>query len=122
MLFLLSGWILPPSLPAGYLFPQQRPPSNVISRRVLLVADNQLHNVYSEPVPILRSGLADRFVRTAIRPVQLDFYGQDFLAWLVQDQGRRTPIVHLGDTCDFSCTGEFHRFWDIMRRQSGAGS
>ena len=105
-----------PSLPEGYLLPQKQPREADVSRRVLLVADNQLHNVYGEPVPILRTELADKIVQTAIRPVQLDFYGQDMLAWLVQDQGARLPVVHVGDACDFSCTGEFKRFWTIMRQ------
>lgn len=96
--------------------PSYQPPATAISRRVLLVADNQLHNLYGEPVPLLRSAEADKLVQTAIRPVQLDFYGQDFLAWLVEHQGNVLPVVHVGDACDLSCTGEFHRFWTIVRQ------
>ena len=103
-----------PSLPKGYLIPSEQPPSAVISELVFLVADNQLHNVYGEPVHLLRSELADKIVPTAIRPVQLDFYGQDFLMWLVESRGKRYRIVHIGDACDFSCTGEFKRFLEIM--------
>jgi len=51
---------------------------------VILVADNQLHNLYGNPVPILRTSLIDEYVPTAIRPVPLDFYGQDFLEWVVK--------------------------------------
>jgi hypothetical protein len=105
-----------PSLPDGYLIPLEQPPSTVISELVFLVADNQLHNVYGEPVQLLRSGLADKIVPTAIRPVQLDFYGQDFLKWLVESRGKRYRIVHIGDANDFSCTGEFKRFAEIMRQ------
>jgi hypothetical protein len=104
-----------PSLPEGYLMPFEQPPSTVISELVFLVADNQLHNVYGEPVQLLRSELADKIVPTAIRPVQLDFYGQDFLKWVVESRGKRYRIVHIGDACDFSCTGEFERFLEIMR-------
>jgi hypothetical protein len=117
---LFSGCALlsaaPPSLPSGYLLPATKPASQVISRRVVLVADNQLHNLYGEPVRFLRTELANRLVQPAIRPVQLDFYGQDLLRWVVEDQGQFSPIIHIGDACDFSCTGEFRQFWDIMRR------
>ncbi len=104
----------PPPLPGGYLLPAQQPPSQVVSRRIVLVADNQLHNLYGGPVPFLRSELANRLVQPAIRPVQLDFYGQDLLRWVVEDQGQFSPIVHIGDACDFACTGEFRKFREIM--------
>jgi hypothetical protein len=111
------SWIAapPPSLPSGYLLPANKPPSQLVSRRVVLVADNQLHNLYGDPVAFLRTELANRIVQPAIRPVQLDFYGQDLLRWVVEDQGQFSPIIHIGDACDFSCTGEFKRFLDIMR-------
>lgn len=109
-----SWFAPPPSLPEGYLIPFEKPSSTVISELVFLVADNQLHNVYSEPVQLLRSELADKIVPTAIRPVQLDFYGQDFLKWIVESRGKRYRIVHIGDACDFSCTGEFERVLEIM--------
>jgi hypothetical protein len=118
---LLSGcsWFAkPPSLPKGYSIPIDEPPSSYLSRRVILVGDNQLHNLYNEPVTLFRTGLADKIVQSAIRPVQLDFYGQDFLKWLLENT-RGEPIVHLGDACDFSCTGEFERFSDIMQRAKG---
>lgn len=118
---LLSGcsWFSTrPSLPKGYSIPLNEPPSKYLSRRVILVADNQLHNLYNEPVTLFRTGVADKIVQSAIRPVQLDFYGQDFLKWLLENT-RGEPVVHLGDACDFSCTGEFERFSEIMQRAKG---
>jgi len=105
-----------PSLPGGYLIPQTQPRATAISKRIYLVADNQLHNVYNKPVPLLRTEFADKIVQSAIRPVQLDFYGQDFLEWVVESRGKRSPIVHVGDASDFSCTGEFKRFSEIMSK------
>ncbi len=120
----LAAWVLlfggcslfspSPSLPGGYLIPQREPPSTPISKRIYLVADNQLHNLYNNPIPLLRTEFADKLVQSAIRPVQLDFYGQDFLEWLVASRGRRSRFVHIGDASDFSCTGEFKRFNEIM--------
>ena len=113
------SWLTPPpSLPEGYGIPINEPASSYISRRIILVADNQLHNLYNEPVALFRTGAADKVVQSAIRPVQLDLYGQDLLKWILENsQGE--PVVHGGDACDFSCTGEFETFWKIMERARG---
>ena len=51
----------PPSLPRSYLLSPSAPQeAKEISRPVWLVADNQIHNLYGEPIPLLRTGLADR--------------------------------------------------------------
>jgi len=45
----------PPSLPRSYLISQSGPQdAKEISRPVWLVADNQIHNLYGEPIPLLR--------------------------------------------------------------------
>jgi hypothetical protein len=110
----------PQSLLQGHLIPTNKPRSTPVSRTLILVADNQLHNLYGQPVRFLRTSDADRLVQSAIRPVQLDFYGPDFLKWVVEGPGRVFPIVHVGDAADLSCTGEFLKFSDIMR-QAGNG-
>jgi hypothetical protein len=119
---LLSGcsWFsTQPSLPKSYSIPLNEPPSSYLSRRVILIGDNQLHNLYNDPVAVFRTGAADKIVQSAIRPVQLDFYGQDFLKWVVENT-RGEPIVHMGDACDFSCTGEFERFSEMMQKAKGS--
>lgn len=103
------------SLPAKWNIAFGQPPVDEISTRVVLVADNQLHNLYADPVPILRSGFADKVVEVAIRPGQLDLYAPEVLDLIVEKMGKRHSIIHLGDACDFSCTGEFVRFAAIMR-------
>ena len=108
-----------PSLPKSYSIPLNEPASSYLSRRFILVGDNQLHNLYNDPVPLFRTGAADKIVQSAIRPVQLDFYGQDFLKWLIENT-RGEPIVHMGDACDFSCTGEFERFSEMMQKAKGS--
>ena len=116
MLLLLQGCAAPSnSLPAKWNIAFGEPPSDVISTRVVLIADNQLHNLYADPVPIMRSGFADKVVEVAIRPVQLDLYAPEALALVTENEGRRQSIIHLGDACDFSCTGEFLKFFAIMR-------
>ena len=89
-----------------------------ISREVVLLADNQLHNLYADEVKIYRTGLGDKISQAAIRSVQLDYFGQDFLELIVKQQGKRRPIVHLGDACDFSCSGEFVRFCNMAMYRS----
>jgi hypothetical protein len=110
----------PQSLSPGHLIPTNKPRSTPASRTLILVADNQLHNLYGQPIRFLRTSDADRLVQSAIRPVQLDFYGQDFLRWVVEGPGRAFPIVHIGDAADLSCTGEFLKFSAIMH-QAGHG-
>ena len=113
----------PPSLPRSYLISQSGPhEAKEISRPIWLVADNQIHNLYGEPIPLLRTGLADQLVEWAIRSVQLDFYGEYLLRWFLEKRAGADPlhsVIHLGDACDISCTGEFERFLDIMRLAKG---
>jgi hypothetical protein len=45
------------SLPTKWNIAFGEPPIGKISFRVVLIANNQLHNLYADPVPILRSGL-----------------------------------------------------------------
>src|SRR5882757_11282719 len=49
---------------------------------VLLVADNQTQHLYGDPF-WMRSGVAPKFLHTAVRPLQLDLYGQDLLRWVI---------------------------------------
>jgi hypothetical protein len=112
-----------PSLPRSYLLSPSAPQeAKEISRPVWLVADNQIHNLYGEPIPLLRTGLADRLVEWAIRSVQLDFYGEYLLRWFLERRASAEPVhpvIHLGDASDISCTGEFERFLEIMRLAKG---
>ncbi len=108
-----------PSLPRSYSIPISQPLWENISRRVILVGDNHLLNIYGGPVQILRSEFADKIVRHSIRPIQLDLYGHDFLKWIIEEM-RRDPFIHMGDACNFSCTGEFERFWKMMQRTKKA--
>ena len=50
-----------------------------VSQRVFLIADNQRHDVLGGDVELYRTGAADRIVPLAIRPPQLDYFGQEFL-------------------------------------------
>ena len=106
------------SLPGTFEIPRREPAWEPASRRLVLVADNQIHNLYGRPVYIYRNAVTDELVTSAIRPVQLDFYGQDLLGWVVDNRGAEASIVHLGDAADASCTDEFEQFVDIMGRSA----
>ena len=57
-LILFQGCSTPSnSLPAKWNISFGQPPGKDISTRVILIADNQLHNLYADPVPLMRSGL-----------------------------------------------------------------
>jgi len=81
---------------------------------VLLVADNQYHELYGAPT-FLQSAHADRTVEVALRPAQQRLYGDELFAWVL---ARGAPaaelIVHLGDAMDVSCLSEWQRFERTM--------
>jgi hypothetical protein len=105
----------PPELPAGYQILQGEPDeADPISRNVLLIADNQQHFLYGEPVWI-RATLIDKLVGSAIRSPQLDLYAPAVLRWILEEHAERTPVIHLGDALDVSCQAELDAFLVTMR-------
>ena len=84
------------------------------SRKVLLVADCQLHNLLSKALPD-RNLSIEAVAGTAIRPPQLDLFAADVLAFITREA---TPdveaILHLGDAIDLACEGEFETFAAVM--------
>lgn len=120
ILFLLAGAACqaPQSLDSSWGIPPQEPREGIpASLDVVVIADNQFHHLYGEPV-WLRSGFTDRIVPVAIRPVQLDFYAPALLRWIVRDVGDLHSIVHLGDALNAACLWEWQVFVETM---SGAG-
>ncbi|MHC4695203.1 MAG: hypothetical protein ACYTFA_00520 [Planctomycetota bacterium] len=106
----------PASLPPTWMIQAVEPRGDPLSDEIVIVADNQLHNIYSKPVTLYRTAYTDLLVaRPSIRSALLDFYGQDALRYVASAKGQLYPIVHLGDACDFSCTGEFMSFFKIMQ-------
>lgn len=107
-----------PSLPLAFQLPAEEPEeSTALSQRVLLIADNQQHYLYGEPV-WLRRGLFDKAVGTAIRSPQLDLFGGDLLEWILAnaEQTGKTVPIHLGDAANVSCEVELDRFAAHMRK------
>jgi Calcineurin-like phosphoesterase len=87
----------------------------VTTRPILFVADCQIHNLYSKPIPD-RNLSIKLFVNTAIRPPQLDMFESDALRWILRNTPVKTDsVIHLGDAVDLACEGEFRRFLDVMK-------
>lgn len=105
----------PKSISSKYEILSEKPDGFALSRRILLVADNQLNHLYGDPV-WLRNELFDKVVNVTIRPVQQDLFGQDILKWILRYYGTKkwTVIVHLGDGTNMACAGEFRSFEEIM--------
>ena len=100
---------------AWEILPDDRRSSEILSRKVLLFADNQVHHLYGEPF-LQRSVFTDKHVSgTAIRPPQLDLFGQDLFRWALGSQHPDMPVIHLGDALDLACEGEFDEFAAIMK-------
>ncbi len=89
-----------------------------LSVRISLVSDNQRHELLGDGVELFRTSVSDEHVASAIRPPQLDLFGQDLLneALGMTD----SFVLHLGDACDISNTGEFGHFaWDMRHAPRG---
>ena len=113
ILLLVVGCQRKLSLSERYEILPEKPDGFALTKNIMLVADNQLNYLYGEPI-WLRSGLTDKFVKVAIRPVQQDLYGQDMLRWALELYGSRMPVIHLGDAANMACSGEFEAFLEIM--------
>ncbi len=73
MTWLFPACQQPPQLPGSYeILTVESEGAEVVSRRIALVADNQLSSLAGDPVPLLRTELSDHLVWPAIRAVQLD--------------------------------------------------
>ncbi|MCB9881840.1 MAG: metallophosphoesterase [Planctomycetes bacterium] len=85
------------------------------SRPALLIADCQLHNLFSLPVAE-RNLTADVVTETDIRPPQLDLFSADVLRWILeQGSSEAEVIIHLGDAMNLACEGEALAFLEVMR-------
>lgn len=90
-----------------------------ITDPVVILADNQTQHLYGDPF-WMRSEIAAQLIRTAVRPLQLDLYGQDLLRWVldfngdVAQGGLGAPVIHLGDALNFSCEAEMTAFFANM--------
>ena len=84
------------------------------SNEVLVVADCQLHNLYSKAIPE-RNLSAEAAASTAIRPPQLDMFAGDVLRYITTTGCPDSKtIVHLGDALDLACEGEWTEFAEVM--------
>lgn len=84
------------------------------TKPVLLVADCQVFNLQSLPVPE-RNLSSQTLVPTAIRSPQLNLFTPDVLRWILADPELETAgVLHLGDALDVGCEGEFTTFLEVM--------
>jgi hypothetical protein len=118
--FAVAACKTPPSLDGSWGIPPQEPIGGApASLDVAIIADNQIHHLYGDPV-WLRSGLTDKLVSVTIRPVQLDYYAPAILQWVTENVGDRRPLIHLGDALNAGCVWEWETFLAIMN-QTGRG-
>ena len=89
-----------------------------LSARIYLISDNQRHELLGGGANWFRNATSDKFVSVSIRPPQLDLFGQDLLREALATTD--AFVLHLGDACDVSNTGEFGRFaWDMRGAPHG---
>lgn len=84
------------------------------TRKLLLVSDCQLFNLYTDSVPE-RNLSSQTLIPTAIRSPQVNLFSGDVLRWIVaKEDPDIAGVLHLGDAADLACEGEFLEFQDIM--------
>jgi len=84
------------------------------TKTALLVADCQFHNLEGEAVPE-RNISTKAAIKTAIRAPQLDLFSPDVLAWILKNGAPEAEVVlHLGDSIDLACDGEYMTFLEVM--------
>ncbi len=89
-----------------------------VSAKIYLISDNQRHELLGGGANWFRNATSDNFVSVSIRPPQLDLFGQDLLREALATTD--AFVLHLGDACDVSNTGEFGRFaWDMRGAPHG---
>lgn len=88
-------------------------PSWTSTRRVLLLADCQLFNVLTNPLPD-RNLSSEAVAETAVRPPQLNMFADDVLAFVLADDHGAEVAIHLGDALDIGCEGEMREFVATM--------
>jgi len=114
---LLAGCLKPDPVPR--FTPAWEPfdptePGWLTTKQALVMADCQLHNLYSKAVPE-RNLSAEAAVATAIRSPQLDLFSRDVLAWILANGAPDADLVlHLGDALDLACEGELEAFIEVM--------
>jgi len=104
-----------PSLSPVYAIPNELPVQRrVLSRQALILSDTQIHHLYGQD-PYIRSEFTTRFIKTAIRPPVLDFFGRYLLEDMIGRTKADVPILYLGDALDMSCESEWPVFEQAMR-------
>lgn len=104
----------PQTLPRGWDILERAPiEAQAVSRKVLLLADNQIRHLYGDPFLQSNILIDTHLSSVTIRPPQLDLFGQDLFRWVLRNT-QDMPVIHLGDALDLSCTAEYDEFEQIM--------
>ena len=89
----------------------EQPPKRAAD--ILIVSDSHASNPVAPHRSIVNSTVAgERLTHVAVRPPQMDEWGPQILAWILQ----HNPgiVLHLGDASNIACTNEFDRFLAVM--------
>ena len=86
---------------------------------ILVLADNHVHHLLSDAT-FFRSNWTDVEISpSAIRPPQLDLFGQDFLRTIFEKERDTEAVIHLGDAIDLGCGDEWRQFLLEMKAWPG---
>lgn len=87
---------------------------------ILLIADNQTHDIFGGPAFAYRNKFADEIANCSIRPPHLDLFNYNSIILeevLKKGRGNDRVILHLGDAANLSTTNEFFQFLKKMNQE-----
>ncbi len=86
---------------------------------ILVLADNQIHDIFNMYAFFYRTNLADDIAGCAIRPPILDFFNYNGILLSKALENYDKPnrlILHLGDAADMSTANELYNFFELMNK------
>lgn len=99
---------------------RMRPETSAVPMDVLVLSDNQEHNVFAGALRSLSGKAEAAITPVAIRSPQVNLWSRLVLEHFVQDalEGPDAArlVLHLGDAADVACTNEFDTFVTSMQR------
>jgi hypothetical protein len=81
----------------------------------LLIADTHASYPYAPHALKSNDDRIDHIVSAAIRPPEVDLWGDRILDWVLERPTQVHAVVHLGDAANIGCVSEFERFANKMQ-------
>lgn len=102
-----------------YLPNWNHPRIGVSQDNIVVVADNQFHNLFTDP-SFFANINSDAISKVSIRPPQLNLFSEDIFSYILYKTHPKY-IIHLGDALNVNSTTEWQKFIGIIDNRSQFG-